>query len=201
MSCVGCRYSIHVPSAPGPLPSRSSAPKLSRIKMNLPNVRWFRISQGAMQAKKTAEPRTTPARDRLPIFCRRYHTQIPHAGRNESREVLLNPAMPQSNPNSPQGRRPSRSSSVSACHTMSASNNADRLVSQTSRVHQNITLGRSAQAHADPTATFSEKTRRPMRKIGMHVSAEKPLFTVRRTNAESFEYIPKIENTAATTYG
>jgi hypothetical protein len=54
-------------------------------------------------------------------------------------------------------------------------------------VHQYITLGSSAHAHADPTATFTEKIRRAMRKIGIHVSAENTLFIVNSTNADILE--------------
>jgi len=49
-----------------------------------------------------------------------------------------------------------------------------------------MTLGSSAHAHADPTATFWEKMRRAMRKMGMQVKAEKALFNVSSTNAEAF---------------
>ncbi len=52
-----------------------------------------------MQAKKTTDASTTPANDRLPRRARRYHTHNPEAGRNESREVLLNAVTPHSNPN------------------------------------------------------------------------------------------------------
>jgi hypothetical protein len=54
-------------------------------------------------------------------------------------------------------------------------------------VHQNITFGNRAQAHADPTATLSEKILRPVRKMGMQVSAEKTLLSASKTNAEAFE--------------
>ncbi len=95
--------------------------------------------------------------------------------------------MPQSNPNSNQGRRPSRSSRVRASQISVANRSADRLVSHTERVHQNMTLGNKAQAQADPTATFSENMRRATRKIGTQVSAEKKLFSVSRTNAAALE--------------
>ena len=55
------------------------------------------------------------------------------------------------------------------------------------RVHQNITLGSKAHAQADPTTTFSEKIRRAIRKIGMHVSAENRLFTLSSTKAAAVE--------------
>src|SRR5260370_27426337 len=140
-----------------------------------------------MHARKTTAARTILARDRLPRFARRYQAHNPAAGRNDRRTVLLNAAMPQSNPNSNQGSQPSRSSRVSATHRIVASRSADRLVSQTHFVYQYITLGSKAHAHAEPTATFSEKTRRAMRKIGIQVSAEKMLLMVKSTNAEALE--------------
>ena len=155
--------------------------------MNLPNVFSFRSSHGAMQAKKTIDASTTPPRDRLPHCARRYQAHNPAAGRNESREVLLNAVMPQSKPNSIQGIQPSRSSRVRASQKIVVSNNAARLVSQIARVHQNMTFGSRAQAHAEPTATFSEKILRAIRKIGMQVSAEKTLFVVSSTKADALE--------------
>src|ERR1700746_2618395 len=86
-----------------------------------------------------------------------------------------------------QGTQPLRSSMVRASHITPASSRADRLVSQTARVHQNITLGSSAHAHADMTATFSENIRFAIRKMGMHVSAEKTLLITSSTKAEAFE--------------
>src|SRR5580692_6297080 len=140
-----------------------------------------------MQAKKMIDASTTPANDRLPSFARRYQTHNPAAGRNESREVPFRAMSPQSNPNSSQGSQPSRSSSVRASHRTVVSSRAERLVSQTARVHQNITLGSSAHAHADMTATFSVNIRFAIRKIGMHVSAEKTLLSTSSTKAEAFE--------------
>ena len=95
--------------------------------------------------------------------------------------------MPQSSPNANQGGHPSRSSRVRASQKTAVSNNADRLVSQTQRVHQNMTLGSRAQAHDEPTATFSENIRRAIRKIGAHVSAEKTLFIASNTKADALE--------------
>ena len=66
-------------------------------------------------------------------------------------------------------------------------NSAARLVSQIARVHQKITLGNSAHAHADPTATFSEKIRRAIRKIGMQVRAENTLLIASSTKADALE--------------
>src|SRR5579871_332321 len=186
MSCVGCRYSIHAPLAPLPLPRRSSAPKLSRIKMNCPNVRSLRSSHGAMQAKKIIEARTTPGSELFPRFARRDHAHKPAAGRNDSREVLFSAAIPQSAPNSSHGIQPSRSSRVSVSQKITASSSAERLVSQISRVHQNITFGSKAQAHAEPIATFLEKLRRAIWKMGMQVSAEQAELKVSSTNAEAF---------------
>ena len=68
-----------------------------------------------------------------------------------------------------------------------ASKSADRLVSQTHFVHQYITLGSRAHAHADPTATFSEKIRLAIRKIGTQVRAENTLLIANSTNAEALE--------------
>ena len=70
---------------------------------------------------------------------------------------------------------------------MVAMSRAARLVSQIARVHQNITLGSKAHAQPEPTPTFSEKIRRAIRKIGMHVSAEKRLFTLSSTKADAVE--------------
>src|ERR1700686_1309293 len=140
-----------------------------------------------MHAKKTIEASTTPENDRLPPFARRYQIHNPAAGRKESREVPFRAIRPQSTPNSSQGSQPSRSSRVRASQITVASSRADRLVSQTARVHQNITLGSSAHAHADITATFSENIRFAMRKIGIHVSAEKTLLSTSSTKAEAFE--------------
>src|SRR5450432_625060 len=186
-SCVGCRYSIHVASAPGPLPRRSSAPKLSRMKMNGPKVFWLRTSQGVMHAKKMADASATPANDRLPRFARRIHAHRPAAGRNDNREVLLSAVMPHSSPNSSHGSQPSRSCKVRASKKVEASSSAARLVSQIERVHQNRTFGSRAHAQAEPTATFSEKIRLAIRKIGTHVSAEKMLLIVSSMNADAFE--------------
>src|SRR3954469_25313576 len=98
-SCVGCRYSIHVPLAPGPFPRRSSAPKLSRMKISLPNVAWFRTIQGVTHAWKTADARTIPPTERLCALARRYQVHRPAAGKNDSNDVLLRAVTPQSDPN------------------------------------------------------------------------------------------------------
>src|SRR5579864_1559755 len=133
-----------------------------------------------MQAQKTTEARTTPANDGRPRLERRYQAHITEAGRNDKSTVLFNATMPHRSPNSSHGTRPSRSSSVSAIHKMVVSSNADKLVSHTQRVHQKITLGSRAQAQAEPTATFSEKTRRAIKNIGIQVSAEKRLLILSR---------------------
>src|SRR6267143_3669933 len=138
-SCVGWRNCIQVPSAPFPLPKRSSAPKLSRMKINLSNVRWLRTSQGAMQAKKIAAATTTPLSDGLYFFARRYHAHNPEAGKNATSTVLASAASPQSSPNASHGFRPSRSSMVSVSQKRLVSRSAEKLVSHTQRVHQNIT--------------------------------------------------------------
>src|SRR5947209_5089849 len=130
---------------------------------------------------------TTPEIDRLPRLARRYQAHKPDAGRKESNDVLLSAARPQSKPNCSHGSKPSRSSNVRVNQKMVAMSRAARLVSQMARVHQNITLGSKAHAQADPTTTFSEKIRRAIRKIGMHVSAENRLFTVSSTKAAAVE--------------
>src|SRR5258708_4754409 len=140
-----------------------------------------------MQAKKTADANTTPAADLLPRFARRCHAHNPAAGRNDSREVLLSAMMLHISPNSSHGSQPSRSSKVRVSQKMVASKSAARLVSHTERVHQNMTFGSRAHAQAEPTATFSEKIRLAIRKIGTQVSAEKILLIVSNTNAEAFE--------------
>ena len=155
--------------------------------MNFPNVRSLRTSHGVMQAKKTTEASTTPPIDFLPRCARRRQAHSPAAGRNNRSAVPFNAVMPQRNPNSNQGSQPSRSSKVRASQTMAASSSADKLVSQTQRVHQNITFGSNAQAHAEPTATLSEKMRLAIRKIGMQVRAEKRLLIASRTNADARE--------------
>ncbi len=48
-------------------------------------------------------------------------------------------------------------------------------------------FGSRAHAHAEPTATFPEKIRRAIRKIGMQVSAEKTLLSDSSTNADALE--------------
>jgi len=60
------------------------------------------------------------------------------SGRNATSTVLFSAAIPQSTPNSTQGRRPSRSSIVSASQKITANSSADKLVSHTHRVHQNM---------------------------------------------------------------
>src|SRR5271166_3908825 len=139
-----------------------------------------------MQTANTMDAITTPPRGRFPAFARRYQAHNPATGKNESREVLFSAAMPQSKPNQIHGNGPSRSSSVSTSQKIVARSSADRLVSHTQRVHQKITFGSSAHAHADPTATFSEKIRRAIRKIGTQVRAENKLFSASSTKADAF---------------
>src|SRR5215831_15531998 len=109
-----------------------------------------------MHAKKISDASATPANEFFPRFARPYHAHKPAAGRNESREVPFSAMSPHNTPNSTQARQPARSSNVSASQNAVASSKAERLVSHTARVHQNITLGSSAHAQEDPTATFSE---------------------------------------------
>src|SRR5271154_1577103 len=139
ISWVGCKYCIQVPSAPGPLPRRSSAPRLSRMKMNFPKVRWLRSVQGVTQAMKTTEASTTPANEGLCRFVRLYHAQNPEAGRKAINTVLFSAAIPQNRPNQSQGPSPSRSSMVNANQKITANSSAEKLVSHTQRVHQNMT--------------------------------------------------------------
>src|SRR5579863_235712 len=140
-----------------------------------------------MHVKNTTDESTTPASERFPIFALRYQAHNPAAGKNDKREVLFSAMTPHSRPNSIHGRNPSRSTSVRVNQITVANSRADRLVSQIQRVHQNITFGSSAQAHADPSATFSEKMRREILKIGTQVKAEHALLNVSNTNAEALE--------------
>src|SRR6266498_626886 len=110
-----------------------------------------------MVAKKTMEASTTPAKDGLPNFARRYQDHSPAPGRNANRDGLFSATMPQSRPKPNQGIHPSRSSMVRASQRITASSRADKVVSQTDRVHQKITLGSSAQAQVDAMATLCEK--------------------------------------------
>src|SRR5581483_7001963 len=181
---LGCKYSIHVPFAPGPLPSRNSAPKLDRINTSRPKTRWFRTIQGVMHATQTSDARTMPAKEDFPRFHRRHQTHSPEAGRNESREVLVNAEMPHSSPNSSHGFHPSLSSKSSVSQKITARRRAARLVSHTQRVHQYITEGSNAHVHDVQTATFSLKHLFAMRKIGIQVSAEKKLLIESKTNAD-----------------
>jgi hypothetical protein len=140
-----------------------------------------------MAAKKKIAAKATPAKDRFPVLHRRYHVHNPDAGRNVTREVLVNTATPQSKPNAIHGITPSRFSNSNANQKIIASKQAARLVSHTQRVDQYMTVGNSAQPHALQTATFSLKHFRAIKKIGMHVNAEKILLMVRRMNAEACE--------------
>src|SRR5579862_3468825 len=138
-----------------------------------------------MHAQNTAADSATPAKDRFPRPARRYHAHNPVAGRKASRDVPFSAITPHNNPKPNQGSQPSRSSITSVSQMTRANNRADRLVSQMARVHQNMTLGSNAHAHADPTATFSENMRRAIRKIGMHVSAEQKLLKLKITMADA----------------
>src|SRR6185503_3768285 len=128
-----------------------------------------------MVAKKKVAASATPANERFPVLNRRYHAHNPDAGRNVTSEVLVNTATPQSKPKPTQGLAISRFSSSNVSQKIIVSKNAARLVSQTQRVDQYITVGSKAQAHALQTPTFSLKHLRAIKKIGMHVSAEKML--------------------------
>src|SRR5258708_40238495 len=135
-----------------------------------------------MQAKNKTEASTTPANDGLPRLARRYQAHNPEAGRNASSTVLLRAVIPQSKPNSSHALRPSRSSRASVSQKIVAINRADRLVSQTQRVHQYITCGSRVQVQAAPMATFSENIQRAVRKIGTQVSTENKLLRLTKTN-------------------
>src|SRR5579863_6407161 len=113
-----------------------------------------------MHAKKTTDANTTHANDRLPLFARRYQAHNPAAGRNASSDVPFSATIPHNSPNSNHGSQPSRSSMVSVSQNRIARSSAERLVSHTARVHQNMMLGSKAHAHAEITATFSENMRR-----------------------------------------
>src|SRR6266705_6099333 len=148
-----------------------------------------------MQAKNMIEAAATPAADRLPSVKRQYNTQSPEASKNANMEGFVSAAIPHSSPNSIQGRIPSCSSSWSVSQKMIASSNAARLVSQTHRVAKPD--GSSAQNHDAHPATLSSKQRRAIRKIGMHVNAEKTLFNISRTSADDRVSMPKSLKTPA----
>src|SRR5439155_21696095 len=137
-------------------------------------------------AAKNRDASATPPSEGFPFFHRRYQGHIADAGRNDSREVLVRAAAPHSRPNAIHGSAPSSSSSFSASQKMRVSSRAARLVSQTQRVHQYITVGKSAHAHAVHTATLSLKHFRAMRKIGMQVSAEKTLLMLSKIRADAW---------------
>src|SRR5947207_4814518 len=138
-----------------------------------------------MVAEKKTVASRTPATEDFPLFQRRYHGHSPDAGKNESREVLVKAATPQSRPKAIHILVPSNSSSFSASQKMSAKSSAARLVSHTQRVLQYITVGSSAHPQAVHTATFSLKHLRAIRKIGMQVRAEKMLLRLSRMRAEA----------------
>src|SRR5713226_1644364 len=115
----------------------------------------------------------TPTSDGLPFFQRRYQAHKPDAGRNETREVLVSAATPQSRPKAIHGFAPSISSSCRVSQKMTAKSRAARLVSHTQRVHQYITDGSRAHDQAVHIATLSLKHFRAIRKIGTQVRAEK----------------------------
>src|SRR5579872_1730460 len=140
-----------------------------------------------MQAMKTRDATVTPNKDGLPRLARWYQAQSPEAGRKAISTVLFSAAIAHRRPKSIHGFMPSRSSMVRVSQKIMATSRAEKLVSHTQRVHQYITWGSSAQVHAEPTATFSLKILRAIRKIGMQVRAEKMLLMVSRMNAEDRE--------------
>src|SRR6267154_4087380 len=119
-----------------------------------------------MAATKKAEAKTTPPKERFPLFDRRHHAHSPDAGRNDSNETFVSAATPQSTPNPIHGVGPSKSSSFRVSQKIKASSSAARLVSHTQRVDQYITEGKSAQVHAVQTETFSLKHFFAIKKIG-----------------------------------
>src|SRR3989442_3945 len=139
------------------------------MKISLSKVSWLRTSQGAIVPAKNSEASITPASDRLFLFQRRCQAHKPDAGRNESREVLVSTATPQSRPKAIHGFAPSISSSFRVSQKMTARSRAVTLVSQTHRVHQYITDGSSDHDQAVQIATFSQKHFRAIRKMGTHV--------------------------------
>src|SRR6266852_5743640 len=183
MFCVGWRYSLQVPSAHGPFPMRSSAPKFERRNINRPKMREFLAIHGVMQTTNTSDASATPASEGLLRFQRRYPHHTPEAGRNASMEVLVSPAIPHNSPNLSHGFNPLRSSRSRVSQKISARSSAARLVSQTHRVHQYMTGGITAHSQAVQIANFSSKHRLAIRKIGMQVSAEKKLLRPSRTTA------------------
>jgi len=138
-----------------------------------------------MVAEKKIVASTTRESDLRRSFARRYHAHSPDAGRNESREVLVNAPTPHSRPNPIQGPVPSASSSRNVSQKITVRSSAARLVSHTHRVDQNITDGRTAHIHAVHTATFSLKHFRAIRKIGIEVNAENRLLMLSRVNADT----------------
>src|SRR5262249_24686141 len=103
--------------------------------------------------------------------------------------------MPHSRPNTIQDFVPSVSSSCNVNQKITARISAVRLVSHTQRVHQYITEGKSAHSQVVPTATFSLKHFRAIKKSRMQVSAENKLFMPRRIRAEAGVYTPAILKT------
>src|ERR1700680_3189762 len=155
------------------------------MKTNLPNASQLRTNHGAIVATKKTDASATPVNDGFPAFHRRYQAHNPDAGKNEISEVLVSAATPHSKPNPIHGVRRLSSSSSRVNQKITASNKAARLVSHTQRVDQYITIGNNAQPHAPHIATFPLKHFRAIRKIGMHVSAEKTLLIVSKINAEA----------------
>src|SRR5215472_10829537 len=97
------------------------------------------MTHGALQARNRTDASTIPPSDDLPSCLRRYHTHNPDAGRNDKSDVLLRVATPHKNPNMAHGFHPSFSSNSRVSRKRLANSNAERLVSQTTFVDQNIT--------------------------------------------------------------
>src|SRR5262249_48627947 len=138
-----------------------------------------------MVAAKNKDERATPGSEAKPFCCRRYHAQSPEAGRNPSREVLVNAAIPHNIPYTIHGFAPLTSSSLRVSQKRIASSNAARLVSHTQRVHQYMTDGNSAQSQAVHTAIFSSKHFLAIKKIGTQVRAENKLLILSKISADA----------------
>ena len=138
-----------------------------------------------MHARNIEAAKIIFAKDCLCAFDLRYQTHNPDAGKKLNREVLTNAAIPHSSPQQAQTVNRSLSSRVSVSQKIRANSNAARLVSQTQRVHQKITGGRTAHAQALHFAMRLSKHRRAIKKIGKQVSAENKLLMHNMTIADA----------------
>src|SRR3954467_999363 len=81
-------------------------------------------------------------------------------------------------------KKNSSSTTTSVIQKSKVNKNVAKLVSQTQRVAQVITEGNKAQNQQVHRATFSLKHFRPIKKIGIQVSAEKILLMASSTTAD-----------------